>query len=98
MLVLFVISVTPKQLLHNVITGHKHSYAKLEADINFQASKNNFQCNWHDQLIESPFIDQPDFELPQPFIHHASYTNHYTLSYYSASLFLSSLRGPPTQL
>jgi hypothetical protein len=98
MLLLFALSIVPKQLLHDAVTGHKHIYAKYDADKNFQSSKSSFQCNWHEQLVESPFISEADFQLPQPLIQHASHKNYYILSYYSASLIFSSLRGPPSQL
>jgi hypothetical protein len=97
MLLLFAFSITPKQLLHDAITGHKHSYSKLEADANYQASKNNFKCNWQNQVIESPFIDQENFQLQQPVLVYSSYINHYTFSYYSTQPFFSSLRGPPAR-
>jgi hypothetical protein len=95
MLLLFALSITPKQILHNVITGHKHNYIKFEGAENVKASKNNFQCNWPEQLVESPFTDQPGFRLQQPALVYASYINHYTLRYYATELFFSSLRGPP---
>jgi hypothetical protein len=98
MLLLFALSVTPKQLLHDAITGHKHSYSRLEADAKYQASKNNFKCNWHNQVIASPFIDQGVFQIKQPVLSYSSYINHYTLSYYSTQPFFSSLRGPPCQV
>jgi hypothetical protein len=95
MLLLFALSVTPKQLLHYAITGHKHNYAKSGEPVNFKASKNNFQCNWDEQVVESPFTDEPDFQLPQPPTFFSSHINHYILSTYSAELFFSALRGPP---
>lgn len=98
MLLLFALSILPKQLLHDVITGHKHTDSKFQDQTNYQASKNSFQCNWHHQIVESPFTDQPDFELQQPVISYSSYINHYTLSYHSADHLFSSLRGPPCRL
>jgi hypothetical protein len=97
MLLLFALSITPKQLLHDVITGHKHSSSKLETDANYQASKNNFKCNWQNQIVESPFTDQPHFQLDHPVITYSSHINYYTLNYRSAGHFFSSLRGPPCQ-
>jgi len=94
-LLLFVLSVTPKQVLHDIITGHHHTDVKYTGVTHWQAPKNNMLCNWHDQAVESPFIDQPDFQVPQSIIAHLSYVNHYTIPYYSAEHFFSSLRGPP---
>jgi hypothetical protein len=98
MLLLFAISVAPKQLLHDVITGHKHSYTALTSENNFQVPSKNFNCNWHNQLIESPFTYQPDFQIDYPVIAYSSCTNHYTSGYYSTEILLSSLRGPPSQV
>jgi hypothetical protein len=88
-LLLFVLSVAPKQFLHDIITGHHHTDAKYTGGTHWESPKNNFLCNWHEQAVESPFIDQPDFQVPQPVIAHRSYV------YYSAEHFFSSLRGPP---
>jgi len=95
MLLLFALSVTPKQLLHDAITGHKHCYTMAGGGKHFQGSKNNFQCNWQEQLVESPFTDQPGFQLPQPPVNYSSHTDYYTPGHYSTEIFFSSLRGPP---
>jgi hypothetical protein len=97
MLVLFAISITPKQVFHDLITKHKHTYLKFDGTISLQASKNNFHCNWHDQPVKSPFRDQPDIRLSQPNVVYSSYINHYSLKFYSVELLFSSLRAPPTQ-
>jgi hypothetical protein len=94
MLLLFALSITPKQWLHDAITGHKH-FSTSSGHEKIQSAKNNFQCNWHEQLVESPFINEPDFQLGHPVIIHASYTLYYTFNYYSPERFFSSLRGPP---
>ena len=95
MLLLFAVSVAPKQLLHDVITRHKHNYISFYAEKNYQAPTKSFNCTWHNQLVESPFTYQPDFEIDHPSIAYCSYLNRYTLSYYSTELFFSSLRGLP---
>ena len=96
MLLLFAISITPKQIFHDLITKHKHSYAKSDGTTTIQASKNNFHCNWHDQPVKSPFTDRPAFRLSQPNVVYLSYTNHYSLRFYSTELLFSSLRAPPS--
>jgi hypothetical protein len=94
MLLLFALSVTPKQWLHDIITGHKHSYVVFGEE-NYKASKNSFQCNWNTLEVESPFTHQPDFQFEHPAIVHSAYFNHYILNEYSAEIILSLLRGPP---
>ena len=96
MLLLFAVSVTPKQLFHDVITGHKHSYTKSGDALNVHSSKSSFLCNWHNDAVESPFTDQPAFLVDLPLPPYSSYFNYYTCSYYSAEHFFSSLRGPPS--
>ncbi len=98
MLLLFAISVTPKQLLHDVITGHKHSNATVEGIVNVQNSKNSFQCSWQNDAIVSPFTGQPDFQHDGPVIPHSPFFNYYILKYYSADILFSFLRGPPSQV
>src|SRR5262245_31165649 len=98
MLLLFALSITPKQLLHDVITGHKHNYTKSGEITHYQAAKNNFQCNWQEQLVESPFVDEPAFRIENPPVVFSSYTNHYSPSYNSAEVLFTSLRGPPSRV
>jgi hypothetical protein len=95
MLLLFTLSIIPKQWLHDAVTGHKHSYAGHGKGTDIRTSKSGFQCNWDHQLVESPFTAQPDFQFEHPAIIHSSRVNHYTLSEYSAQRTHSSLRGPP---
>jgi len=96
MLLLFSLSITPKQMLHDVITGHKHSYAEFQGRTNFQATKNNFQCHWHNNEVESPFNNQLDFQLTHSVIAYSSHVDYYIVNYYFAGHFFSSLRGPPS--
>ena len=98
MFLLFALSITPKELLHDVITGHKHSYIKISDHENLRASKNNFQCNWNHQIVESPFVDEPGFLLQAPSIVYTSSINHFSQGYNSANFLFSSLRGPPCQI
>jgi len=96
MLFLFALSVTPKQLLHDVITGHKHSPVKYDV-VNIQAAKNNFQCHWHNDAVESPFTDQPAFQFDHSLSYFIFYNNFYTQGYYSTEDFTFVLRGPPAK-
>lgn len=95
MFLLFALSVTPKQWLHDSITGHKHNYAIVDGNEHYQTSKSSFQCNWDNQAFESPFTYQPGLQYEYPLIAHSAYFNHYILSEYSTGIFFSSLRGPP---
>ena len=95
MLLLFALTITPKQLLHDVISGHKHSYIESGELIWFQSSKNNFQCNWHNDAVESPFTGHPELQVSHPCNAYSSGTDYYILNHYSAERFFYSLRGPP---
>lgn len=96
MLLLFAMSITPRQLLHDTVTGHKHNIAKFEGDENFDSARTNFQCNWNEQVAESPFTGHQGFHMDHPAIVYFSYNHYYTHTYYSAFHFYSSLRGPPS--
>ena len=96
MLLLFAVSITPKQLFHDVITGHKHSYVKTGDALNVHTPKSNFKCSWHSDAVESPFTDQPGFEVDGPSPLYSSDYSYYTCSYFSAEHFFSPLRGPPS--
>jgi len=98
LLLLFALNVAPKQLLHDVITGHKHGFIKVSEYQNIQSSKKGIQCHWHNNIVESPFIDVPDFQVQQPVPVYSSFVNNYNSNYSSTDLFYSSLRGPPIML
>ncbi|HLG41462.1 MAG TPA: hypothetical protein VI461_17410 [Chitinophagaceae bacterium] len=96
MLLLFAFSITPKQLLHDAIAGHKHDYSPLSRESNFKVPKNSFQCNWQEQAIESPFTYERAFQAPEAPVFLSFYKSHYTRNLYSAEAHYSSLRGPPS--
>ncbi|MDP4261166.1 MAG: hypothetical protein Q8941_01430 [Bacteroidota bacterium] len=96
MLLLFAVNIIPRQLLHDVITRHKHDYTKSNEPASLSATKNNFQCNWQEQSLESPFTNQPGFRLPLPPVAFSSYNDPSSNSYHSTTLFLVGLRGPPS--
>jgi hypothetical protein len=96
LLLLFALSVTPKQLLHDAITGHKHTQVKYNGTVNFLAAKKSFQCNWDNDAVESPFTYQPDLQPDLSLPAYSSHVNYYSCNYYSAEYFFSPLRGPPS--
>lgn len=95
MLLLFALSITPKQLLHDWITGHKHIHGKDGGQASFQSSAKSFQCNWQEQSVISPFTGEPVFQLASPLIIHTTYINSPVRGIYFTEVFFSSLRGPP---
>ena len=97
MLLLFALSITPKQLLHDAIAGHKHDYKKIPGAPNFHTSKKGFQCNWNNDVIESPFVSQAEIQPEQPVFVYNLYFDFYTSGYHSTELFFHTLRGPPSQ-
>ncbi len=95
MLLLFAISVAPKQLLHDVVTGHKHNYAKPGDGLKVQTPKNNFQCGWRNDAVESPFTHESSIQPCNLLPVYTSYIYCYIRNYQSAEQLFSSLRGPP---
>ena len=96
MLLLFALSITPKQLLHDALTGHKHNYQTESHDANVNSSKPGFKCNWNHDLLESPFTDEPAIRMEYPLIATKPAFIYYNISYYSNLQYYSSLRGPPS--
>src|SRR5689334_14884 len=95
MLLLFALSITPKQLLHDTLTGHKHSYQTENHDANVKSSKPGFNCNWNHDLLESPFTGEPAMRLDHPITAGTALYIDYRVSYHSTLQYYSSLRGPP---
>jgi hypothetical protein len=95
MLSLFAISITPKQLLHDILTGHKHQLTKQSAELQVQQSKTSFHCEWNQQDIESPFSPAPVILLEAPAFLPISHIVYFIPGFHSSGIEYSSLRGPP---
>ena len=97
-LLLFIVAVTPKQVFHDLITGHKHIYSNLGDEVGFKTSKASFQCNWNNDVVESPFNGTSAVQIDQPFAFHSVAFIEYTSTFFSSIHYFSSLRGPPASI
>jgi hypothetical protein len=94
MLLIFVFSITPKQYLHDLVVRHKDDYSIIEGK-GLQVAKIGFQCDCNQQVVQLPYLSEPDFRLPFISLQHFSVFLLYIQHYSSAEQRFSSLRGPP---
>ncbi|MET0637010.1 MAG: hypothetical protein ABWZ25_13355 [Chitinophagaceae bacterium] len=95
LLLVFCLGITPKQILHEVLTNHKHvpgKYHKL-ATIDRVATK--YVCDIHDQVAESPFVETVTEEIRSAVIYTHPVSFHFREDPYSRDLLHADLRGPP---
>ena len=96
LLMVFAVAIAPKQLLHDAIATHKHSYTSPSKETKFTQS--GFVCDCENLVAESVFLD---FSTPIILGVRADYT---TLIVPPASGYLPifhstfRLRGPPPSL
>ena len=95
MLFLFVLSITPRLYLHDLLADHTDTvYKKTDAG-NAQVGKSGFSCDVSNWVATSPFIEQdplPDillFSIYQPLV------LHFPSSIIAQKPCLCELRGPP---
>jgi hypothetical protein len=95
MLSLFAISITPRQVLHDLVTGHRHQLENQSGNLQVQQSQSSFQCEWNQQDIVSPFTTANAISLGHPAVLHISHVVYFVPGYHSDGNDYSSLRGPP---
>ncbi|MBC7949673.1 MAG: hypothetical protein H7Y42_17435 [Chitinophagaceae bacterium] len=95
LILLFTVSATPKQWLHDFLTGHKHCYAQSEETNGVRESRSGYQCNWVNPELESPFNIEPIFTTYTPTVVYPTHEENRVGYFYSSQRILSSLRGPP---
>jgi hypothetical protein len=95
MLAVFVFSVTPKILLHNLVADHKDSPIKSNLSDKHQFSKAVFNCNCDNLVVESPFVNDvlPVYLAVQKlFVRQQTFfRNNFSFLHH----FYFELRGPP---
>jgi hypothetical protein len=86
--------ITPKQVLHDVLTSHKHIESKDKSGI--VVGKDRYNCDDENLVAESPFVDHSsiiELNTPGTFQVHQ---NLFLFSYYFLHQFFFKLRGPPS--
>ena len=92
----FLLSITPKQTLHNLAAHHKDQPAKktIEKD-KLQFNEFGFNCDCNSIVATSPFTEIPFTPEIQKPIHFSFYRESSSISLSSNDHFYFKLRGPP---
>ncbi|MBS1598998.1 MAG: hypothetical protein JST75_12310 [Bacteroidetes bacterium] len=96
LLLLFVLCVTPKKTLHDLIANHQDSPFASNTSAQQLSSNSGFRCNCDDLVVESPFVS--DF-IPievAPAAAHTIHTVLYAENFKFFHHFYFELRGPPS--
>jgi len=89
----FALGITPKQVLHDILTNHQHVQVKEKNSAS--VSKDRYQCDEENFVAESPFVDTNNsIQISMPEIFQAS-TNLFFTTYCFLHQFFFELRGPP---
>jgi hypothetical protein len=89
----FAIGITPKQVLHDVLTHHHHVQCKEKSAS--WISKDRFSCDDESFAIESPFFGQNNAVAIIPPAVFRTTSNLFFTSYSFLHHFFFELRGPP---
>ncbi len=90
----FLLSITPKQLLHNLTANHKDSTAQRNND-RTEFNQIDFNCECYSVVAASPFTEISTSSEIQKLIHYSHYTERIATSISSIDNYYSDLRGPP---
>lgn len=94
LLCVFALGITPKQVLHDMLTSHQHIPGKEKNGASF--NKDRFNCNDENFVAESPFVEQDCtiiVQMPSAFQVNAKF---FFTSYSFLHPFFFELRGPPS--
>jgi len=90
----FLLSITPKQLLHNLSANHKDLSAKRTSD-KLQYSISGFNCDCNNIVATSPFTETPTSTEITGIFQFPLFTESKPITIFSADRFYFNLRGPP---
>jgi hypothetical protein len=90
----FILSITPKQVLHSIAADHKDQSSKKIND-RLQFNEVGFNCDCNSIVATSPFTEvSAKIGVPK-LIHFSFYTESSSTSLSSSDHFDHTLRGPP---
>ncbi len=98
LLVIFALSATPKQFLHDVFANHKDTPSTNSSDKfhHQKIGKAVIHCQLDDLVVEAPYISfNNNTEVFTPFVFIVSYSETY-ISFLSSFPISFGLRGPPS--
>lgn len=92
----FLLSITPKQILHRLAANHKdRACQKINDSHKFHYNTFGFNCDCDSIVATSPFTETPvEFAIPK-LIHFSFYQESSSSSLSSSDHFYFKLRGPP---
>ena len=90
----FLLSITPKQVLHNLSANHKDSTSQRNSD-RIEYNQIGFNCECYSVVATSPFTEIPAKLEISKLIHFSFYSESAPASILSNSDLYFSLRGPP---
>lgn len=97
MLLIFVFSITPKILLHNLTAGHKDISCHSEWNID-KVTTAGFHCNCENQVVELPYLNQVNgVRLMVSGAFHSYQTSVNSQAYFFPPI-IFGLRGPPSAI
>lgn len=92
----FVLSITPKKLLHTWLANHRDQPTKAAHNQSTSIDVAGYHCNVDNLVAESSFeqtLAEFHLKCPQVF---SSFKGELSYSFYSLHHFYSELRGPPS--
>ena len=96
MLLIFTMSITPKVFLHDLTADHKDEASVVLHCHDQHISKIGFTCDCNNLVSTSPYTEEPVLQIPEPgAVALIAYINRFADPVYTATIFFSSLRGPP---
>lgn len=90
----FLLSITPKQVLHNLSANHKDSTAQRNND-RTEFNQIGFNCECYSVVATSPFTEVSSGPEILKLIHFSLYSEKASSSFSSTDHFYFDLRGPP---
>ncbi|MEO6734170.1 MAG: hypothetical protein ABIN01_23315 [Ferruginibacter sp.] len=95
LLLLFIVSNTPKQILHDIFANHPDCIKKIPDGIGNNVSELKFHCQCDHLVVESPFTNGLSvITISQRFTHLEIIPSYYTFIVTDHHV-KSTLRGPP---
>ena len=90
----FLLSITPKQVLHAIAADHKDRSSK-RLDGLLQVNQLGFNCDCNSVVATSPFAETASEIIIPKLVHHSFYTGTFVVRISANEHFYFSLRGPP---
>ncbi|WP_276482551.1 hypothetical protein [Paraflavitalea pollutisoli] len=96
MLLLFTLSITPRQYLHDLFADHRDIAVHTHDTDEDQLDTAGFSCNTHDQVAESPFTGHPaQPRITPPLLFPTATTQHFLTHLRLQAPSVVDGRGPP---